>query len=101
MSVINTETNTIVGSALKVWDEWPLRGPQPRGDGTWWPDLSSQPCACSMNSANDFIVDFNVTIPEGLESTCGEAGKCVLQWYWYAVGNRQTYESCLDFFVEV
>lgn len=46
------------------------------------------------------VVDFNVTIPEGLETACGEAGNCVLQWYWYASGNKQTYESCLDFIID-
>ena len=45
-------------------------------------------------------VDFNITIPDTLGSACGEGGKCVLQWYWWAINNKQTYESCLDFYVE-
>ena len=92
MSVVDTETNTVVGSPLRVWDEWPIRGPHPRGDGVCRPN----PRLGHPNKLTIITVDFNVTIPEGIDSTCGEAGRCVLQWYWYAVGNKQTYESCLD-----
>jgi hypothetical protein len=46
-------------------------------------------------------VDYNVTIPDTLPSTCSKAGNCVIQWYWYASGNEQTYESCHDFYVQL
>lgn len=45
------------------------------------------------------IVDFTVTIPEGLESKCSVGGACAIQWYWYAEKNLQTYESCVDFVI--
>ncbi|EHK97285.1 hypothetical protein M7I_6915 [Glarea lozoyensis 74030] len=46
-------------------------------------------------SANDTA--FSITVPAGLESTCGTAGACVLQHYWDARSIDQTYESCVDF----
>lgn len=30
---------------------------------------------------------------------CRVAGECVLQWFWFGTGARQTYESCVDFVV--
>ncbi|KAK8057847.1 hypothetical protein PG996_011784 [Apiospora saccharicola] len=44
-------------------------------------------------------VDFNVTIPEDLGDKCATAGACVLQWWWYGTGARQSYETCVDFTV--
>ncbi|KAE8158365.1 hypothetical protein BDV40DRAFT_291886 [Aspergillus tamarii] len=78
VSIVNTATNEIIGEPLRSWDNWPdhLSGP-PRDD-----------------------IDYNVTIPDTLGSTCSQAGNCVIQWYWYASGNKQTYESCHDFYVE-
>ncbi|KAE8414263.1 hypothetical protein BDV36DRAFT_303517 [Aspergillus pseudocaelatus] len=78
VSIVNTATNEIIGEPLRSWDNWPdhLSGP-PRDD-----------------------IDYNVTIPDSLGSTCSQAGNCVIQWYWYASGNKQTYESCHDFYVE-
>ncbi|KAL4930331.1 uncharacterized protein BDV17DRAFT_289940 [Aspergillus undulatus] len=78
VSVVDTATNEIIGEPLRSWDDWPnhLSGP-PRDD-----------------------IDYNVTIPDTLGSSCSEAGNCVIQWYWYASGNEQTYESCNDFYVE-
>lgn len=40
---------------------------------------------------------FSVKVPEGLEEKCKSAGDCVLQWWWYGTGAKQTYESCVDF----
>jgi len=78
MSVVNTATNTVV-KALKTVAHWP--------------DVTD-------GSTFDQKTNFNITIPTGLESACGKAGKCVLQWYWKATaGNGQTYESCHDFYV--
>lgn len=54
----------------------------------------------SVTVADPPTVDFNITIPDTLGSTCEVGGKCVLQWYWWAINNKQTYESCLDFYVE-
>ncbi|KAI3397286.1 hypothetical protein diail_11018 [Diaporthe ilicicola] len=49
--------------------------------------------------SQETIVDFNITIPEDLPSACGSGGKCALQWYWWSNSNSQTYESCIDFYV--
>ncbi|ORY59314.1 uncharacterized protein BCR38DRAFT_351950 [Pseudomassariella vexata] len=78
VSVVDLATNEIIGDPLRSWGYWPnaTSGP-PRDD-----------------------IDFNVTIPTNLGSTCDAGGKCAIQWYWYASGNEQTYESCLDFYVE-
>ncbi|OIW33770.1 hypothetical protein CONLIGDRAFT_193181 [Coniochaeta ligniaria NRRL 30616] len=40
--------------------------------------------------------EFNITLPD-VGARCGRAGDCVLQWWWYGKGARQTYESCVDF----
>lgn len=45
------------------------------------------------------VVDFNVTIPDTLGEACSAGGKCAIQWYWFAAG-KQTYESCVDFYVK-
>ncbi|KAL5341888.1 hypothetical protein BJX70DRAFT_395255 [Aspergillus crustosus] len=78
VSIVDTVINEVIGEPLRSWDDWPnhLSGP-PRDD-----------------------IDYNVTIPATLPSSCSEAGNCVIQWYWYASGNEQTYESCHDFYVE-
>jgi hypothetical protein len=56
------------------------------------------PTCCG--EANVFrVVNFNVTIPESAASVCTEGGKCAIQWFWYAINNQQTYESCVDFIV--
>ncbi|EMR70538.1 putative chitin binding protein [Eutypa lata UCREL1] len=77
VSVIDLATNEAIGGPLRSWDNWPdsTSGP-PRDD-----------------------IDFNVTIPDTIASACDAGGKCAIQWYWYASGNEQTYESCLDFYV--
>ncbi|KAG9256859.1 uncharacterized protein F5Z01DRAFT_491259 [Emericellopsis atlantica] len=75
ISVVDAMTNQIIGEPLKVWDDF----------------LSSDP------SVPDDERDFNITIPQDLPTDCAEAGNCVIQWYWYATGNKQTYISCLDF----
>ncbi|OJJ07509.1 hypothetical protein ASPVEDRAFT_88757 [Aspergillus versicolor CBS 583.65] len=79
VSIVETATNEVVGQPLVTWANWPdhLSGP-PRND-----------------------TDYNVTIPNSLGAPCDVAGNCVIQWYWYASGNEQTYESCQDFYVEV
>ncbi|KAK7936672.1 uncharacterized protein PG986_015110 [Apiospora aurea] len=71
VSVVDTKANKIVGSPLVSWEEG-----TPKDQ-----------------------VDFNVTIPEDLGDKCAAAGACVLQWWWYGTGARQSYETCVDFTV--
>ncbi|KAF2732590.1 hypothetical protein EJ04DRAFT_496625 [Polyplosphaeria fusca] len=78
VSIVDTKTNTIVGEALKTW----AKG--------YAPGRSESDVPLSQR-------EFNVTIPAGLESKCAVAGDCVLQWWWYGTGAKQTYESCVDF----
>ncbi|KAK8108469.1 hypothetical protein PG984_014270 [Apiospora sp. TS-2023a] len=82
VSVVDTKSNSIIGSPLVSWakgyaDERDFYGGKtPKGQ-----------------------VDFNVTIPEDLGDKCATAGACVLQWWWYGTGARQSYETCVDFTV--
>ncbi|KAL2161904.1 hypothetical protein VTH06DRAFT_7689 [Thermothelomyces fergusii] len=73
VSVVDLQANKIIGDPLKFWDDFPL-------------PLSE-------------TLDFDVTIPDTLGTACSTGGKCAIQWYWYASGNKQTYESCVDFYV--
>ncbi|KAF2114002.1 hypothetical protein BDV96DRAFT_106420 [Lophiotrema nucula] len=78
VSIVDTKTNTLVGTALKAWAKGYAPG----------------------KSESDVPADqkqFSVTIPTGLETKCANAGDCVLQWWWYGTGAKQTYESCVDF----
>ncbi|KFA52333.1 hypothetical protein S40293_00645 [Stachybotrys chartarum IBT 40293] len=77
VSVVDPVNNVVIGEPLKTWAAWPVNNPGPDRDD----------------------INFNVTIPDTLGSVCTEGGNCVIQWYWYATGNRQTYESCIDFIV--
>nr|XP_036586457.1 uncharacterized protein CTRU02_03842 [Colletotrichum truncatum]KAF6796864.1 hypothetical protein CTRU02_03842 [Colletotrichum truncatum] len=79
ISVVDLATNTVIGEPLISWDDWPTTNPDPLADS---------------------IADFNVTIPDTLSEACDVGGKCAIQWFWYAKTNKQTYESCIDFFVE-
>ncbi|KAK8119999.1 uncharacterized protein PG998_004625 [Apiospora kogelbergensis] len=76
--VVDLSTNQVIGEPLRYWADWP--------------DSTSRP------PRND--IDFNITIPETLSSACDVAGKCAIQWYWWASKNKQTYESCVDFYLE-
>ncbi|KAL2208628.1 hypothetical protein CC79DRAFT_1381754 [Sarocladium strictum] len=73
VSVVDTTKNEVIGEPLKTWPVW-LTG-APGGDEA----------------------DFTVTIPEDLPGDCATPGNCVMQWFWYATGNKQTYISCVDF----
>lgn len=100
--MIDPVANVQIGTPLKTWVRWPVDNPGPdRDDSKCFPishmlgflileenEISDQP-----------IVDFTVTIPEGLESKCSVGGACAIQWYWYAEKNLQTYESCVDFVI--
>ncbi|KAK3345521.1 hypothetical protein B0H65DRAFT_509203 [Neurospora tetraspora] len=75
VSVVDTTTNSAIGSPLLAW---------PSG------------YAASSNPPKNHT-DFKVKIPDNLGGRCSQAGVCVLQWYWF--GQAQTYESCTDFVV--
>lgn len=77
ISVVDTNSNTVIGSPLKSWDKY----------------------ASTETGVTDDETNFSVTIPENLGSKCSTAGDCVLQWYWFAESIDQTYESCVDFTV--
>ncbi|KAF2822913.1 hypothetical protein CC86DRAFT_73697 [Ophiobolus disseminans] len=78
VSIVDTKSNKVVGSMLKVW----AKGYAP---GRKESDVPADQ------------KEFSVTVPEGLEEKCASAGDCVLQWFWYGTGAKQTYESCVDF----
>ncbi|KAF2276290.1 uncharacterized protein EI97DRAFT_474260 [Westerdykella ornata] len=78
VSVVDAKKNQVVGDMLKVW---------------------SKGYAPGRKEADVPIEqrEFSVTVPEGLEERCVTAGDCVLQWWWFGTGAKQTYESCVDF----
>ncbi|KAL1311359.1 hypothetical protein AAFC00_001532 [Neodothiora populina] len=77
VSIVNTATNSVIGSPLASWDVF------------------------ASNSNSDYAnqTSFSITIPSDLGSTCSTAGACVIQHYWDAHDIDQTYESCVDFTV--
>jgi len=75
VSVVDTKSNTIVGKQLLYWSDYADER------------LTTMP-------ANN--TKFDVVIPD-LGGKCTTAGECVLQWWWYGTGAKQTYESCVDF----
>ncbi|KAL4936270.1 hypothetical protein BDV06DRAFT_95914 [Aspergillus oleicola] len=77
VSIVDTASNSVIGSPLKSWSEY----------------------ASTATGVTEDETNFSVTIPEGLGSQCSEAGACVIQWYWFAESIDQTYESCVDFTV--
>ncbi|ORY17335.1 hypothetical protein BCR34DRAFT_622010 [Clohesyomyces aquaticus] len=78
VSIVDTKSNKVVGEMLKVWS----KGYAPGYTESGVPKDQKE---------------FSVTIPSGLEEKCATAGDCVLQWWWYGVSAKQTYESCVDF----
>ncbi|KXN83778.1 hypothetical protein AN958_01105 [Leucoagaricus sp. SymC.cos] len=79
VSVVDLVTQTTVGAPLFNWPVYTNNSLGPPD----WPKNET---------------DFNVTIPSNLGDKCNEAGKCAIQWWWYAF-NVQTYESCVDFVI--
>lgn len=78
VSIVDTKKNVKVGEYLKVWEKGYAPG----------------------RSESDVPLDqrqFSVKVPTGLETTCANAGDCVLQWWWLGTAAKQTYESCVDF----
>lgn len=76
VSVVSTSSGSVIGSALKSWDEY------------------------ASNSATipEDQKEFSIEIPD-VGSECSSPGDCVLQWFWDAADINQTYESCIDFVV--
>lgn len=77
VSVVDTKSNSVIGSPLKSWDQY----------------------ASTATGVTDDETNFSITIPQDLGSKCATAGDCVIQWYWFAESIDQTYESCVDFTV--
>lgn len=77
VSIVDTATNTVIGSPLKSFDSFAL---------------TSQPIQADQE-------DFSIIIPDDLGSKCATAGECVIQMFWDARSIDQTYESCIDFTV--
>ncbi|KAI5269485.1 hypothetical protein E4T47_07050 [Aureobasidium subglaciale] len=77
VSIVDTATNTVIGSPLISWDVYASTASGVPADQT----------------------SFDITIPEDLGSKCSTAGACVIQHFWDAREVDQTYESCIDFTV--
>lgn len=77
VSIVDTATNTVIGSPLISWDVF----------------------ASNSNSDYSNETSFSITIPSDLGDSCSTAGACVIQHYWDAASVDQTYESCIDFTV--
>ncbi|KAK6064361.1 hypothetical protein SCUP515_11828 [Seiridium cupressi] len=82
VSVVDSKTNEILGQPLVSWDQ----------------GYADEKAFYAGNTPKD-QVDFNVTIPGDLGTSCAVDGACVLQWWWYGTGATQSYESCVDFTV--
>lgn len=76
VSVVSTSSGSVLGSALKSWDEY----------------------ASNSYTIPEDQKEFSITIPEEA-SECSSPGDCVIQWFWDAADINQTYESCIDFVV--
>lgn len=82
MSIIDTATNKMIGDMLEYW---------PTGYAN---ERAYYGKTLPVNNT-----DFSVTLPD-VSKQCSTAGACVLQWWWYGKGAKQTYESCVDFTME-
>jgi predicted carbohydrate-binding protein with CBM5 and CBM33 domain len=76
VSVVSTSSGTVLGSALKSWDEY----------------------GSNAYTIPEDQKEFSITIPDEA-SECSSPGDCVIQWFWDAADINQTYESCIDFVV--
>jgi len=76
VSIVDTTVNEVLGSELIYWDRYADQ-------------------ALAVLPANNSA--FEITIPRDLEGKCLTAGQCVIQWWWYGIAAKQTYESCIDF----
>ncbi|TVY84652.1 hypothetical protein LSUE1_G000519 [Lachnellula suecica] len=75
VSIVDTKSNSVVGKQLYYWSDYADE-------------------RVSVTPANQ--TNFDIVIPD-LGGKCATAGACVIQWWWYGVGAKQTYESCIDF----
>ncbi|KAI1641022.1 hypothetical protein F4809DRAFT_660622 [Biscogniauxia mediterranea] len=82
VSVVDAAANRVLGAPLAAW-----------------PAGYADEAAFYAGATPPDQTDFNVTIPEDLGDRCATPGACVLQWWWYGTGAKQTYESCVDFTV--
>jgi hypothetical protein len=76
VSVVDTETNQVIGAPLITFASYADES------------LATLP---ANNTA------FSVTMPSLTAGQCSQAGRCVLQWFWFGTAAKQTYESCIDF----
>jgi len=76
VSVVSTSSGSVIGSALKSWDEY----------------------GSNAYTIPEDQEKFTVTIPD-VGSDCASPGDCVIQWFWDAADINQTYEACIDFTV--
>ncbi|KAL7276387.1 hypothetical protein RUND412_000625 [Rhizina undulata] len=78
VSVVDTTTNTIIGSMLKYWHDY----------------LSASDAVTPKDQ-----IDFTVTLPHSFGGACKKPGVCVIQWFWFstACDAWQHFESCIDF----
>ena len=76
VSVVSTSSGSVLGSALKSWDEY----------------------GSNAYTIPEDQKEFSITIPDEA-SECSSPGDCVIQWFWDAADINQTYESCIDFVV--
>jgi len=74
VSVVDTKANAVIGQPLISFSDY----------------ASNSHTIPPNNTA------FTVTMPD-VGAQCGQAGNCVIQWFWDAPDIKQTYESCIDF----
>ncbi|KAF5349980.1 hypothetical protein D9756_009161 [Leucocoprinus leucothites] len=79
VSIVDLTTQKIIGQPIFNWPVYTNNSLGPPD----WPKNET---------------DFQITIPSNLGTKCNTAGKCAIQWWWYAF-NVQTYESCVDFVI--
>ncbi|KAI0603141.1 hypothetical protein F4775DRAFT_587666 [Biscogniauxia sp. FL1348] len=82
VSLVDAAANRLIGDPLVAW-----------------PAGYADEAAFYAGATPADQTDFNVTIPGNLGGRCATPGACVLQWWWYGTGAKQTYESCVDFTV--
>jgi len=74
VSVVDTKSNAIIGMPLINFDDY----------------------ASNAHTIPDSDKMFTITMPD-VAAQCGQAGNCVIQWWWDAPDIKQTYASCIDF----
>ncbi|KAI1331058.1 hypothetical protein F5Y16DRAFT_395496 [Xylariaceae sp. FL0255] len=95
VSIVDTRTNEIITPAGEAGEG----GDEESGFLVNWPSGYADEVEYYAGTLPKNQTAFNVTIPTTLGDRCATAGDCVLQWWWYGTGAKQTYESCVDFTV--